>query len=150
MVGNEQGLYFCWGVRWGLAEKNYIEGNTLYGISIGHHDTDNVVRDNDVRASGQVGILFRKEEGPAFQGNRNLIEKNRILGLTEDHGIGVDIQGQTMSLTITQNEIRETQAPQQRVGIRIGAEADQITLADNHIEGFSEAVVDLRKKNSIS
>ncbi len=150
MVGNEQGLFFCWGVRWGLAEKNFIEGNKLYGISIGHHDTDNVVRDNDVRASGQVGILFRKEEGPAFQGNRNLIEKNRILGLTEDHGIGIDIQAQTKSLTITQNEIRETQGPGQRIGIRIGPEADQITLADNHIEGFSEAVVDLRKKNNIS
>ena len=28
MVGNEQGLFFCWGVRWGLAENNYIEGSS--------------------------------------------------------------------------------------------------------------------------
>jgi hypothetical protein len=148
MVGNEQGLFFCWGVRWGLAEKNYIEGNALYGISIGHHDTDNIIRDNEIRASGQVGILFRKEEGPAFQGNRNVIEKNRILGLTQERGIGVDIQGRTKSVTITQNEIRETEGPRQRVGIRIGPEADQIMLADNRIDGFAEAVLDLRKKNS--
>jgi hypothetical protein len=147
MVGNDQGLFFCWGVRWGLAEKNFIEGNRLYGISIGHHDTDNVIRDNEVRASGEVGILFRMEGGPAFQGNRNVIEKNRILGVTQDRGIGIDIQGRTNSLTITQNEIRQIGAPKQRVGIRIGPEAEQITLADNRIDGFAEAVLDLRKKN---
>jgi hypothetical protein len=148
LVGNDQGLFFCWGVRWGLAENNYIEGNKLYGISIGHHDTDNVVRNNEVHTSGQVGILFRKEEGPAFQGNRNVVEKNRIIDLTQDRGVGIDIQGQTKSITITQNEIRETQAPGQRVGIRIGTEAEQITLADNRIDGFAEGVVDLRKKNT--
>ena len=148
MVGNEQGLFFCWGVRWGLAEKNFIEGSRLYGISIGHHDTDNVIRDNEVRASGEVGILFRMEGSPAFQGNRNVIEKNRILGLTQDRGIGIDIQGRTNSLTITQNEIRQIGAPKQRVGIRIGPEADRITLADNRIDGFAEAILDLRKKKS--
>ncbi len=51
MVGNDQGLFFCWGVRWGLAEKNYIEASKRYGISIGHHDTDNIVRDNEIRSS---------------------------------------------------------------------------------------------------
>jgi hypothetical protein len=146
MTGNEQGLFFCWGVRWGLAEKNYIEGNKLYGVSIGHHDTDNVVRDNEIRASGKVGILFRSEDGPAFAGNRNRLEKNRILGITEPSGIGIDIQGETKSIAIVENEIREAQAPGQRVGIRIGPGADEITLADNRIQGFSEAVVDLRKK----
>ena len=146
LVDNDQGLFWCWGVRWGLAEKNVIEGNKRYGISIGHRDTDNVIRDNDVRASGEVGILFRKEPEAAFQGNRNLIEKNRILGLTQDRGIGIDIQGQTKSVTIAGNEIRETQAPRQRVGIRIGPEAEQITLDDNRIEGFAEAIVDMRKK----
>ena len=133
-------------MRWGLAEKNVIEGSKRYGISIGHRDTDNVVRDNDVRASGEVGILFRQEPEAAFQGNRNLIEKNRILGLTKERGIGIDIQGQTKSVTIAGNEIRETKAPRERVGIRIGPEAEQITLNDNRIEGFAQTVVDLRKK----
>jgi hypothetical protein len=150
LIDNDQGLFWCWGVRWGLAEKNTIEGNSRYGISIGHRDTDNVIRDNDVRASGEAGIFFRKEPEPAFQGNRNLIEKNRILGLTKESGIGIDIQGQTKSVTIAENEIRETQAPGKRVGIRIGPEAEQITLEDNRIEGFSEAVLDMRKKGGNS
>jgi len=148
LIDNSLGLFFCWGVRWGLAEKNFIEGNKRFGISIGHRDTDNVVRDNDVRASGEVGILFRKEPEQAFQGNRNLIEKNRILGVTQDRGIGIDIQGLTKSVTIAGNEIRETQAPRERVGIRIGPEAEQITLDDNRIEGFAETIIDMRKKGS--
>jgi hypothetical protein len=148
IVDNDQGLFWCWGVRWSLAEKNLIEGNSRYGISIGHRDTDNIIRDNDVRASGEAGIFFRKEPEAAFQGNRNLIEKNRILGLTQDRGIGIDIQGPTKTVTIVGNEIRETQAPGQRVGIRIGPEAEQITLDNNHIEGFAQAVLDMRKKNA--
>jgi hypothetical protein len=147
MVGNDQGLFLCWGVKWALAEKNYIEGSKRFGISIGHHDTDNIIRDNEVRASGEVGVLFRKERTPAFQGNRNRIEKNRILGLTKEGGIGIDVQGQTQSIHILANEIRETQGPSKRVGIRIGPETEQITLADNRIEGFAEEVLDLRKKS---
>jgi hypothetical protein len=145
MVGNDQGLFLCWGVKWALAEKNYIEGSKRYGISIGHHDTDNIIRDNDVRASGEVGVLFRKERTAAFQGNRNRIEKNRILGLTKEGGIGIDVQGQTQSIHILGNEIRETQGPSKRVGIRIGPDTEQITLAGNRIEGFAEEVLDLRK-----
>jgi hypothetical protein len=147
MVGNDQGLFLCWGVKWALAEKNYIEGSKRYGISIGHHDTDNIIRDNEVRASGEVGVLFRKERTAAFQGNRNRIEKNRILGLTREGGIGIDVQGQTQSIHILANEIRETQGPSKRVGIRIGPETEQITLADNRIEGFAEEILDLRKKS---
>lgn len=146
MIGNDQGLFLCWGVKWALAEKNYIEGSRRFGISIGHHDTDNVIRDNEVRDSGEVGILFRKERAAAFQGNRNRIEKNRILGVAKDSGIGIDVQGQTQAIAILDNQIRETQAPLKRVGIRIGAETDRITLAGNRIEGFAQEVLDLRKQ----
>ncbi|MEO7652163.1 MAG: right-handed parallel beta-helix repeat-containing protein [Bryobacteraceae bacterium] len=146
MTGNDQGLFFCWGVRWGLAENNYIEGSKRYGISIGHHDTDNIVRNNQIRASGEVGVLFRKERTAEFQGNRNVIEKNQILGLTGESGVGIDVQGQTQSIQILGNEIRETQAPSKRIGIRIGPDTDRITLAGNRIQGFAEELLDLRKK----
>ncbi len=147
LIGNSLGLFFCWGVKWGLAEKNYIEGSRRFGVSIGHHDTDNVVRDNDIRASGEVGVLFRQERGAAFQGNRNRIEGNRILGVSSERGIGIDVQGQTESITIARNQIRETQGAGERVGIRLGADTDRITLAENQIEGFLHPMVDLRKQS---
>jgi nitrous oxidase accessory protein NosD len=145
LTGNNLGLFLCWGVKWALAEKNYIEGNRGFGVSIGHNDTDNLIRDNDIRQSGEGGVLFRQERDAAFQGNRNRIEKNRIHGLVGEKGVAIDIQGRTNSIQIEANDIRETQAPAQRIGIRIGEEAGQVTLVANRIEGFAEKVLDLRK-----
>ncbi|MCL4194340.1 MAG: right-handed parallel beta-helix repeat-containing protein, partial [Thermoguttaceae bacterium] len=77
---NTIGLFWCWGVKYGLAERNRLDGNRNYGISVGHNDTDNVMRDNLITASGKVGILFRDESGGQdFWGNRNVVERNRII-----------------------------------------------------------------------
>jgi hypothetical protein len=48
MERNRQGIFWCWGVRHGLAEDNLIADNALYGVSIGHRDTDNVMRSNRI------------------------------------------------------------------------------------------------------
>lgn len=146
LVNCDQGIFFCWGVRWGLAEKNLVEDCRLIGISIGHDDTDNIVRENDVRRSGETGILFRDEKTAEFQGNRNLIEKNRVTDVVKEDGVGIDVRGKTKNITIVGNDVRETSGSGKRIGIRLGAETEQIALAENHIEGFAEAVVDLRKK----
>jgi hypothetical protein len=77
MVNNDIGLFWCWGVKYGLAEGNQIDGNRSYGSSIGHCDTENVMRNNRITNSGKVGILFRDESrGRDFWPNRNLIENN--------------------------------------------------------------------------
>ena len=123
MAGNDQGLFFCWGVKWALAEKNYIEGSKRYGISIGHHDTDNIVRDNEVRASGRGGHpVPQRAERRHFRGIAIVIEKNQILGVTKESGVGIDVQGQTQSITIVGNEIRETQG---RLRSASGSGSDQ-------------------------
>ena len=142
---NSQGLFFCWGVKYGLAEDNVMRDNRLYGCSIGHRDTDNIVRNNRIEGSGQIGILFRKERGPAFQGHRNRIEGNRIADSGGDTGVAIDILGETESIRIERNEIVESRGPAQRIGVRIGELAKSIHLADNRIEGVSVAVADLRK-----
>lgn len=141
---NNIGIFFCWGVKYGLAEKNRIEDNLASGISIGHRDNENLVRDNDIIRSGQVGILFRPERGEGYTAQRNRVEGNRILDSGGDEGIGVDIQGVTASNTIARNVIRETRGPASRIGIRIGREAGQNELIENAIEGFAVPVSDLR------
>ena len=146
LVRNDLGLFFCWGVKYGLAEQNTIEENRRFGISIGHRDTDNLIQDNDVRASGEVGILFRKERGAGYTPNRNRVENNRIVDVAKDTGAGIEVEGLTREVVIRANQIRHTGAAGQRVGVRLGSETALITLAENKIEGFSEAVVDLRKK----
>ena len=142
--GNDIGIFFCWGVKYGLAEKNAIRNNRKYGISIGHRDTNNLICDNEIVASGEAGVLFRPERGKDFAPHRNRLERNRIVDSGAEEGIGVDVQGQTEEVVIAANEIRETRQPMQRIGIRVGKETRDIKLADNRIEGFSLAVSELR------
>lgn len=139
LVGNHIGIFFCWGVRQGIAEKNHVEGNDI-GISIGHHDTDNLVRDNDVTGSKEVGVLFRPERGREFTGNRNRIENNRIVNNGADDGFAVDVQGGTEFVVFADNEITETRNSAKRTAIRIGPETSSITLRDNRIKGFAKDV----------
>ena len=139
IMGNHIGIFFCWGVRQGVAEKNHVEGNDI-GISIGHHDTDNFVRDNDVIGSKEAGVLFRPERGKDFTGNRNRIENNRLVNNGTDDGFAVDVQGGTESVVFAGNEITETRSPAKRTAIRLGPETGGITLRNNRIRGFAKDV----------
>jgi hypothetical protein len=144
---NRIGLFWCWGVKFGLAEGNRIDGNRDYGISIGHRDTDNVIRDNDVLNSGQVGILFRDESrGKDFWPNRNRVEANRIVNSGGEEGVAIDVRGRTKEARLVGNVLRETRGPSRRTGIRIAAEVGPVELAENRFEGFYETVADHRTK----
>ena len=138
-----EGIYFCWGAQHGLYEKNMIE-DCSYGITIGHRDSDNLICDNDIRRSGEGGIRFRGAN-KAFAPHRNRIERNRIVDSGPDKGVAIDINGETESVVVTKNELRETRQPASRIGVLIGAEASDIRCLDNQIEGFATAISDLRK-----
>ena len=138
-----EGIYFCWGAQHGLYERNVIEDCT-YGMTFGHSDSDNLIRDNDIRRSGEAGIHFRGGN-KAFSPHRNRIEGNRIVDSGGEKGIGIDINGETESVTVIKNELRETRAPLSRIGILIGAETREIRCVDNQIKGFAIPISDLHK-----
>jgi hypothetical protein len=139
---NNIGLFWCWGVKFGLAEKNVMLGNRSYGISIGHNDTDNVMRDNLVQDSGQVGILFRDDSrGADFWANRNVVEGNRIINSGPDAGIAIDVRGKTKDVILRNNRLAESRAALNRIGIRVGAQTQRIQLDENVIDGFSQSIV---------
>ncbi|MBI5820207.1 MAG: right-handed parallel beta-helix repeat-containing protein [Verrucomicrobia bacterium] len=134
--GNDIGIFFCWGVKYGLAEKNHLIGNRV-GVSIGHRDTDNLVCDNEILRSKSVGVLFRPERGKDFAGHRNRIEHNRIVDSGDEKGIAIDVQGATESIVIARNTIIETRGTAHRSAVRLGKETRDIKLLDNTIEGFA-------------
>ena len=142
---NDIGFFFCWGVKWALVENNKMIDNRRFGVSIGHNDTDNVVRNNEVLRSGKTGIYLRQEHGPTFAPSRNHIEANRVVDSGNESGIAVDIEGVTESVLLKSNVLLETRQSASRVGVRISKDAKQIALAENSIDGFSAAVVDLSK-----
>ncbi len=145
MAANNIGLFWCWGVRYGLAEGNQMDGNRSYGMSIGHCDTDNVMRKNRITGSGKVGILFRDENrGRDFWANRNLVEENVLVDNGGEDGVAIDITGKTQDVRILRNELGETRGPAGRTGIRIGKEVGPVVLDGNRIEGFATAIADGR------
>ena len=142
---NSQGLFWCWGVKYGLAENNSINGNRRYGISIGHCDTDNLMRNNKVTNSGEVGIIFRDDpRGNDFWANRNTLEGNTIENSGGEKGVAIDVTGKTKSLKIIGNTLQESRGKMNRSGIRIGKEVGVITLSANSFEGFKTEVIDNR------
>jgi hypothetical protein len=142
---NNIGIFFCWGVHYGLAENNRMTNNRGQGLSIGHRDHHNVVRHNEITGSGETGVLFRPERGEGFTATGNLLEENRIIDNGPENGAAVDFQGVTAGNTLVRNEILETRGPASRVGIRIGEECGENTLTDNRIEGFATPIEDNRK-----
>jgi hypothetical protein len=143
MEGSAEGIYFCWGAQHGLYEKNTIE-RCNYGMTFGHADSDNLIRDNEIRLSGEAGVHFRGGN-KAFAPHRNRFERNRIIDSGGDKGVAIEINGQTESVTLLNNELRETRAPGSRIGLLIAAETRDIRYSDNQIEGFAVPVSDLRK-----
>lgn len=147
IVDNGIGIFWCWGVRYGLAEQNNIQRNRNYGISIGHCDTDNVMRLNTVIDSGKVGILFRDDSrGKDFWANRNVIEQNRIINSGADDGIGILIEGQTRDTQVRNNSIIEKRGPLNRIAIKIKKDVGNLKMESNTIQGYTKGIVDDRTK----
>ena len=146
---NNLGLFWCWGVKFGLAEGNVIDANRSYGMSIGHNDTDNVMRNNRISNSGKVGILFRDDaRGQDFWANRNLVENNHISNSGGPDGVGIDITGHTKDVRIIGNQILEDRQAMQRTGIRLGIDVGTVELKNNMSNGFRTAVVDNRSNTA--
>ena len=147
----EDGLFLCWRVRHGLFEKNILENNGRFGISIGHKDTDNLLRDNQVRLNHQDGVFFRNET-VGLAGHRNRLENNLI----ENNGLkaeaaGVRVRGETKDLIFRNNLIRDTRPPEARrqsIGIRIDEAAGEVVLEGNTIETTTQ-VEDRRDKPKV-
>jgi hypothetical protein len=139
LKNNDIGIFFCWGVKYGLAEKNQIEGNRI-GISIGHRDTDNLITLNEIKSSKSVGILFRPERGKDFAGHRNRLVKNRLIDNGDPKGAYIDIQGATEDIVIENCELLETR-PVGPVGIRIGRECKVVILGGS-ITGMRNGAIE--------
>ena len=146
IVNNDVGVYFCWGIKSGLAEGNVIEDSRSHGIELGRHDNENLIIKNIVRRSGKVGVLFRAAMGKDSAPHRNRLLQNRIEDSGAEDGIGVDVQGGTESVTISGNQIVETRSPAKRIGVRLGPKTRDIRLLDNRITGFAKPVADLSPK----
>lgn len=132
----DDGLFLCWRVRHGLFEDNLLEGNRRHGISIGHKDTDNLLRGNQVRGNQEDGVYFR-DEILGLAGHRNQLENNVIENNGQSGDVaGIRIRGETKDLVLKNNVIRDTRpagSQRQAVGVRIEAKAGSVVMESNSI-----------------
>ncbi|MEZ6048084.1 MAG: right-handed parallel beta-helix repeat-containing protein [Planctomycetaceae bacterium] len=125
---NNIGIFFCWGVKFGLAEGNEINACRKSGISVGHRDTHNLITRNKISNCGEYGILFRPERGEGFTGDHNRVEENELLNNGAQQALGIDVQGLTAHLQITGNQLKESRGMANSIGIQIGKETSAIDL----------------------
>jgi len=124
------GLFLCWRVRHGVFEDNTLEDNGRYGISIGHKDSDNLLRRNIVRANKEHGVFFR-HESLGMAPHRNRLEENVI---ENNGGAEIRIRGQVNDLVFRNNVIRDSRTQDTNVGVQIDETVGPIVLDGNKIE----------------
>lgn len=133
--GNDIGIFFCWGVKYGLAENNRIEGNRV-GVSIGHRDTDNLITGNTVSGSTAHAVLFREERGPDFAGHRNRIVGNTFIDNSAEGGAVIEIKGGTEAITIQDNQFTETRGGKARIPVNKGPQTQGIVVEGSRLKGW--------------
>lgn len=133
---DDDGFFFCWRVRGGLAEGNWLENNGGHGMSIGHKDSDNVVRGNTMVGNKRGGVHWRKETEP-MAAHRVTFEGNTV---RDNEGFGLFVDGATRGTVIRGNVIEDTGGGRQTTGIRIGREAGEVVLEGNTIKAASQVL----------
>jgi parallel beta-helix repeat protein len=131
------GLFLCWRVRHGVFESNRLEENGQAGISIGHKDSDNLLRENQVVRNGTCGVLFR-DEASGMAPHRNRLERNVIEANGRSPGApGIRIRGEPDGLVLEGNAIRDARpadSKTQTVGVLIEARVGSVRLERNAID----------------
>jgi hypothetical protein len=122
---DRDGFFFCWRVRHGVVEDNVFRGNGGVGISIGHKDSDNLIRRNLIADNAGGGVYWRNEARPQAA-HRITFTHNRV----ENNGrFGLFIDGETDGTILRDNTIRC--ADPEAVALHLGPRVGEVTLENN-------------------
>jgi parallel beta-helix repeat protein len=126
----DDGFFFCWRVRGGTAEGNWLENNGGHGMSIGHKDSDNFVRNNTIIGNARGGVYWRSESEP-MSAHRILFENNVV---RDNQEYGLNIGGANQGTIIRNNTIEDSGSGRQSTAILIGKRAGDVMLESNTIK----------------
>ena len=131
IANGDDGFFFCWRVRGGVAEGNWLENNGGYGMSIGHKDSDNFVRKNTIIGNKRGGVYWRAETEP-MAAHRITFERTRF-ATTKAGACSWTAPRAARSSAAT--SIEDTGSGRQKTGIRIGKQAGEVVLEGNTHQG---------------
>jgi len=149
IAGCADGLFWCWGVRHGVAEGNVIRKSSRHGISLGHRDTDNVIRRNKVIDSGEKGLFFRPERSAETTAHRNLVEDNVFenAGSEKTPGTGIYLSRGVEDVVLRRNRVVD-RSGFMSVGVHIESGVARLTMEGNVFEGMKNEIEDLRSSKN--
>ena len=145
IMDNHYGFFFCWGVQEGLLEGCEIARNGHYGVSVGFHDSHNLIRGNRIFENEDVGIRFRPGHFPRQSPVDCVTDSNAV----ENNGsaeapVAVEVLGHSDGIVLRDNLLRDTRNAPKGVGVRIASTVGSVEMSGNKIEGFATDVVDER------
>ena len=138
----EDGFFFCWRVRGGIAEGNWLEENGGYGMSIGHKDSNNFVRKNTIIGNKLGGVYWRREAEPMAAHNITF-EQNTV---RDNEGWGLFVDGVTRGTVIRNNIIEDSGSGKQVTGIRLGENVADVLIERNQITAQTELLDERKNK----
>jgi parallel beta-helix repeat protein len=129
-----RGIYFCWDVNNGLAENNRVYDCREHGISLGHRDTENIVRGNEVNDCHVAGIFFRPERGADKTAHRTLVEENIVRCPTDyAEACGISVVRGVEDVVLRHNKIEIAEKHRENA-IVIDEAAVRTVLENNEIK----------------
>jgi hypothetical protein len=134
------GMAWCWGVKGGVLEGNLIE-HCGTASSIGHRDTDSIIRNNIFRDCGG-GLAYRDDPQPQAA-HDNLIEGNTFenMGTAQHPGYAVE-----MLAPVHGNVFRDNRfTGRMKAAFLIGEQVENVMIEGNVLEGVEAEIEDLRR-----
>jgi hypothetical protein len=138
---DEDGLFVCYRVQFGLVINNKFHNNGENGISTGHKDSDMRFENNHIYENQISGVFFRNENiNNSPHRNvfiNNILENNGSTG----GGYGFLINGQARDVVLKGNTIRNTGKGNQTGGIFLNKNTPPVKLEDNKMSGHKSSDV---------
>lgn len=141
-MGNNQGLFFCWGVTNAKVSESNFSNNREYGVSFGHRDTDNHLFQCKIGENGIFGMLFREDLTNFRSAHRNRIEECLFTeNGQKSEGVAIQCYGNPSNIELIANRFENLRQNYQKIGLRVSTKDHGFIFKDNIFDGMQHNVV---------
>ena len=141
-IGNNQGLFFCWGVTHAKVLESTFSNNREYGVSFGHRDTDNHLFQCKIGENGIFGMLFREDLTNFRSAHRNRIEECLFNeNGQKSGGVAIQCYGNPHNIELKANRFENLCQNHQKIGLRVSTKDHGFILKDNIFDGMQHSVL---------
>ena len=140
IANDEDGFFFCWRVRGGIARGNWLEGNGGMGCPSDTRTATILFSRIPLLAIRWVGFTGGRRPSPW----QLTASPSRVIPFGTMRVWGLFVDGATEGTIIRHNLIEDSGSGQQQTGIRIGQQAGEVALENNTVKATRKMVDERR------